>query len=561
MENQSRRLLLAFLLMAVVFGVSQWWYSRQAPPVEETGTGATGDSVAPGTTPPATPTAVDTALGVAAAPGDTASAAAADSLAAPAATVLPVVVETPLYRVAVDPRGGTFRDLELHHYPSFTDSGGVSLVPRGGAFLARTVEIGGAPLPLHDVVFAASDSVIRLAEGDSARTLELRGVAGGRPVVQRYRFDPSSYVVDYHLQLGAGEGVLHTSLGPRLESNEKNPQDDYGALRAVARVDEEVVTRSPGDMEEDHAFAGAIDWAGLRNKYFLAILIEPEGGPPLSAVTMRGAPGDSLPALETRVAAPLRGGTAKYRIYMGPQDFQRLRALDRGLDEVSQYGWSWIRWMITPFAKLIVVVMLWMHRYIPDYGLVLIVFGIVVRLVMWPLTTKSFKSITEMQKLQPELQKLREVYKKDPQRMQQETMRLYRERKVNPMGGCLPNLIPMPILFALFFVFQSTIEFRGAPFLWLPDLSQADPYYILPVLMGLSMFVSSKLTQTDPKMAAMTYVMPIVLTFIFINLAAGLVLYYTVSNVLTFAQQWWLRRGALTPGGKSSPGTGPPRPA
>jgi YidC/Oxa1 family membrane protein insertase len=106
----------------------------------------------------------------------------------------------------------------------------------------------------------------------------------------------------------------------------------------------------------------------------------------------------------------------------------------------------------------------------------------------------------------------------------------------------------MPILFALFFVFQSTIEFRGAPFLWLPDLSQADPLYILPILMGLTMMISSKLTQTDPKMAAMTYVMPVVLTFVFINLASGLVLYYTVSNVLTFVQQWWLKRGAATAG-------------
>lgn len=190
--------------------------------------------------------------------------------------------------------------------------------------------------------------------------------------------------------------------------------------------------------------------------------------------------------------------------------------------------------------------MLWLHRFVPDYGLVLILFGVLVRLVSWPLTTKSFRSIQAMQKIQPEILRLRERFKDDPQRMQQETMKLYREKKVNPLGGCLPNLIPMPVLFALFFVFQGTIEFRGQPFLWLPDLSQADPWYIL-LLMGLTMFVSSKMTQTDPKMAAMTYVMPVVLTFVFINLAAGLVLYYTVSNVLTFVQQWMLRQGTEAP--------------
>jgi YidC/Oxa1 family membrane protein insertase len=192
--------------------------------------------------------------------------------------------------------------------------------------------------------------------------------------------------------------------------------------------------------------------------------------------------------------------------------------------------------------------MLWLHRFVPDYGLVLILFGVLVRLAMWPLTTKSFRSIQAMQKIQPEILRLRERYKSDPQRMQQETMKLYREKKVNPLGGCLPNLIPMPILFALFFVFQSTIEFRGQAFLWLPDLSQPDPWYILPILMGLTMFISSKMVQTDPKMAAMTYAMPVVLTFVFLNLAAGLVLYYTVSNVLTFIQQWMLRRATVGPG-------------
>ncbi len=562
MEGSQRRLLLAFLLMAAVFGASQWWYARHAPPrgtetAEEAGAPGPSGPTAPGVAAPgeAGPREAASAAagGPATLPSDTGAAAAgtgapadttAGGTAAPSAPAgPPVVVETPLYRVIIDPRGGAFREVELRRYPSFAHSGSVRLVPEGGAFLSRTVEAGSEAIALGPIDFTPSDSAIRLAEGDSARTLELRGESGGRAVVQRYRFQPDTYAVDYELDVGRGDGVLHTVIGPRLESNEKNPRDDYGALRAVARIDGEVVTRGPKDAGKgDLAFGGEIDWTGLRNKYFLAVILEPEGGPALSASTMRGAPGDSVPVLEVRATTPLREGTARYRIFMGPQEFRRLRALDHGLDDVNQYGWSWIRWLVTPFAKIIVVAMLWLHRWIPDYGLVLIVFGVLVRLIMWPLTTKSFRSIQQMQKLQPEIQRIREVHKQDPQRMQQETMRLYRERKVNPLGGCLPNLIPMPILFALFFVFQSTIEFRGAPFLWLPDLSQPDPYYILPILMGLTMLISSRLTQTDPKMAAMTYVMPVVLTFVFINLAAGLVLYYTVSNVLTFGQQWWLRR-------------------
>lgn len=531
--------------MAAVLAVSQWWYARLAPPEQE--------PAPPDTTAPAATTQVVEAE-------DTTSAAVVDTAArgrrdttgiAPelsATSLPPVVVETPLYRAAIDPRGGTIRQIALLRYVSFTDAGPVMLVPSGAAFLDRTADLGERRLAVGELAFTPSDSTLRLAAGDPARTLELTWQGDAGRVVQRYRFDPESYVIDYRLDLGTAEqGVLLTAIGPRLESNEKNPNEDYNALRAVARIDGEIISSSAEDAGGGEAYSGEIEWVGLRNKYFLAALIMPTAGPPLTAATFEGQPGDSLPTLRAVAAAPIRQGVASYRVLLGPQEFRRLQQLNQGLDEVSQYGWSWIRWMITPFAKVIVIAMLWLHRWIPNYGVVLIVFGVLVRLVMWPLTTKSFRSIQEMQKLQPELQRIREAHKKDPQRIQQETMRLYRERKVNPLGGCLPNLIPMPILFALFFVFQSTIEFRGAPFLWLPDLSQPDPFYILPILMGLSMVVSSKLTMTDPKMAAMTYVMPIVLTFVFLNLAAGLVLYYTISNVLTFAQQWWLRREARGP--------------
>jgi YidC/Oxa1 family membrane protein insertase len=486
--------------------------------------------------------------------GDTAAALAdtspaprdpfANELLTGGATPPGVTVETPLYRMTLDPRGAAVRQVELLRYESYQGGGPVRLVPEGTSFLARTAEIGDRRLAIDSLTFLPSDDAIVLGAGDEPREVTFAYESGGRRIEQSYRFDPADYVVDYRLELpGAGEGVLVTALGPRIQTNEKNPNEDYGQLRAVARLDGEIVSFDAGDVDEERiARGGRVDWAGLKNKYFLAVLLAPSEGM-LSAVEVGGATNDSLPRVDVAVRSPVRSGSSDYRLYLGPQEYRRLAALNDGLDDVNQYGWSWIRWMITPFAKAIVVAMLWLHRFVPDYGLVLILFGVLVRLAMWPLTTKSFRSIQAMQKIQPEIQRLRERYKSDPQRMQQETMRLYREKKVNPLGGCLPNLIPMPILFALFFVFQGTIEFRGQPFLWLPDLSQPDPWYILPILMGLTMFVSSKMTQTDPKMAAMTYVMPVVLTFVFLNLAAGLVLYYTVSNVLTFVQQWMLRRG------------------
>ena len=563
---EQRRVLLAFLLMALVLVASQWWYGRMEPPadpgsqdttevVEEAAEPAVPIGVGEAPPPPAPG---DSALVEPALPVD-ATATGADSAAArpdPNANELlaaggapsRVTVETPLYRMTLDPRGAVVRQVELLRYESYQGEGPVRLVPEGAAFLDRTVEIGDRRIAIDSLTFQPGDSAIVLAAGDAPREVIFAHESGGRRIAQSYRFDPDSYVVDYRLDLGLpGDGVLVTGIGPRLRTNEKNPQEDFGQLRAVARLDGEIVSFDAGDVDEERiARGGAVDWAGLKSKYFLAALLAPPEGT-LTAVEVGGAPEDSLPRLDVAVRSPVRAGSSAYRVYLGPQEYRRLSSLNDGLDGVNQYGWSWIRWMITPFAKAIVVAMLWLHRFIPDYGLVLIVFGVLVRLVMWPLTTKSFRSIQAMQAIQPEIQRLRERYKSDPQRMQQETMRLYREKKVNPLGGCLPNLIPMPILFALFFVFQGTIEFRGQPFLWLPDLSQPDPWYVLPILMGVTMFISSKLTQTDPKMAAMTYVMPVVLTFVFLNLAAGLVLYYTVSNVLTFVQQWMLRRGGEAP--------------
>jgi YidC/Oxa1 family membrane protein insertase len=408
-------------------------------------------------------------------------------------------------------------------------------------------DLGDRRLHFGDYVFAPSVTEIHLEEGAPPATLELVFEGSGQRVTQRYRFYGDRYAIDYGLDLGSEiDGVLVSGLGPRVRSNEKRPAEDYRQMRAVVRIDDEIVSRQAKDVDEGEAssLAGRIDWAGLKSKYFLAMILAPEDGPTIRAATLSGSTADTMPQLEVAVGTAIEAGRSDYRIYAGPQEYGRLSSLNEGLDEVNQYGWSWIRWMVTPFAKWIVILMLWLHRFIPSYGLVLVAFGLIVRVVMWPLTSKSYRSIRAMQRLQPEIQQVREQFKSDPQRMQQETMSLYRENKVNPLGGCLPNLIPLPILFALFFVFQGTIEFRGQPFLWLPDLSLPDPLYILPVFMGATIWASSKITQTDPKMAAMTWLMPIVLTFVFFNLASGLVLYYAFSNLLTFVQQWWLRKAS-----------------
>jgi YidC/Oxa1 family membrane protein insertase len=220
--------------------------------------------------------------------------------------------------------------------------------------------------------------------------------------------------------------------------------------------------------------------------------------------------------------------------------------LGRRLDRASPYGWIF-KPIVMPVSVWITKLLLWMHQFLHlGYGLVLILFGVLVRLALWPLNQKAMMSSVAMQSIQPHMKDIQTRHKDDPTRQQQEMMKLYKEHKVNPLGGCLPMLLPFPILIALFFVFANTIELRGVSFLWLPDLSLRDPYYIIPVVMGASMWALSKLGQIgmppNPQAKMMTTIMPVMMTFLFLNFASGLNLYYAVSNLVSLPQQYLINQ-------------------
>ena len=210
-----------------------------------------------------------------------------------------------------------------------------------------------------------------------------------------------------------------------------------------------------------------------------------------------------------------------------------------------------------PFTTIVMKALLWMKRTTHlNYGWVLVLFGVLIRLVLWPLNQGAMRTSMKMQRLQPELQALQKKYADDPKKQQEAVMKVYADNGMSPFSplmGCLPLLLPMPILFALYQVFQNTIEFRGVPFLWLADISLRDPYFITPVLMGLSMFVMSwvgmKNSPPNPQAKMMMYMMPVVLTVLFVNFASGLNLYYAVQNIAAIPQQWLLARER----GKQSP--------
>jgi YidC/Oxa1 family membrane protein insertase len=270
----------------------------------------------------------------------------------------------------------------------------------------------------------------------------------------------------------------------------------------------------------------------------------------ISGVTASAIPGAGKHQTQANVQLSLPlppSGGFGYTVYAGPMEYDRLRRIGHGFDDVNPYGWPGFRTVIRPLAAGVRWLLVWMHEHLYlAYGVVLITFGILVRLLLWPLNQKAMRANMQLQAVQPLMKEIQEKYKNDPQKVQQEMFKLYKEHGVNPLGGCWPMLLPMPVLFALFFVFQNTIELRGASFLWLPDLSRPDPLYIIPVVMGLSMYGLSKVGQIgmepNPQMKMMLYVMPVMMTFLFLNFASGLNLYYAVSNIASIPQQWLLAR-------------------
>jgi YidC/Oxa1 family membrane protein insertase len=242
-------------------------------------------------------------------------------------------------------------------------------------------------------------------------------------------------------------------------------------------------------------------------------------------------------------------GAFSFEIYAGPQQYKRLSELGRDFTNVNPYG-GFFAGMIQPFATAVMKLLLWMHDALNlSYGWVLIVFGIAVRIVLWPLNQTAMRTQLKLQALQPEMKAIQTQYKTDMQRQQQEIMLLYKKHGMSPatpIMGCLPMLIPLPFLFALFFVFQNTIEFRGVSFWYLTDISQKDPYYILPIVMAGSMFFLSwiglKAAPPNPQAKILAYMMPAVLFIVLRNMAAGLNLYYAVQNLAAIPQQWLIAK-------------------
>jgi len=472
-----------------------------------------------------------------------------------------IVVRSDLYELRFSTLGARMVGARLLGYESYAPRANgddrVQLIRPGDGVFGYRVAAAGDTASLSGRLFQADRREVRIGPQSGADSLRMTYEFPGSGVrfVVVYRFQPDSYVVTVSGRLeGFGDQgwSVITSLGGGLPTNEKDSKEDYTQLAVVTNGQAggieslQIDKIAPGEVRT--AEGGPFRWVAVKNKYFLIALVAPEEGPKFGGLVARGEQAEHEASTATSMPVPAGSAGFRFQAYVGPQEYRRLEAVGQDLEGVNPYGWRWLRPIIRPLVGIVMLILGWMHETLSlQYGWVLILFGVMMRVVLFPLYQKSMRAQMAQMQVQPLMKELQEKYKDDPSKLQTEMMKLYKEHGVNPLAGCLPMMLPMPILFTLFFVFQGTIEFRGVPFLWLPDLSLKDPIYVIPLLMGVSMFLLSwigqrGMDQTNPQMKMMTYVLPVVFTVMFAGFPSGLNLYYTTSNIASLPQQLYLSR-------------------
>ncbi|MBN2414811.1 membrane protein insertase YidC [bacterium] len=475
---------------------------------------------------------------------------ASAAVTAPADTV---VIETDLYTAVVtNIGGGTIIGWELkkHLVGDKADNRPVNLVPENSSGNLG-IMLDGANLDLGNVPFRLSGPSSYSEGGVAYQKLVFSyPFSGGGSLDREYTFRDDTYAVQMEVSFNdVSPTEYHIYWNSGIAPTEKDDAAGERYLESFALQAGELLKtkeKATGYTE------GYTDWTALRNKYFVAAIIpadEPAAGASLEGekIELLDENGKQFRWKRMQMALFMPGDRSSetYAVYLGPLDYHMLKNMDVGLEKVMNWGWS----LIKPISIAFFYVLQFLYGIVGNYGWAIIIFSIMIKIVLYPLTRKSYESMQAMQALQPQMEAIKTKFKDDPQRMNQETMKLYKKHGVNPMGGCLPMLLQMPVLFALFNLFRTTIMLRQAEFLGglIPDLSAPDgiiggTIHVLPILMGITMIVQQRLTMRDPKQKAMAYMMPIMFSFIFYRMASGLNLYYLMFNLLTIAQEVLIKK-------------------
>jgi len=550
----DKRFFLALFLSLIVIAVSQLLFPPAKPATVTPDATEKDLTPAPNGTPSATQPAVTTAPIAAPSLPRAGTVAPSDTAVAVTAEATTVSTAKAIYKfsnVGATPVSVVTRDYQNRSGPG----GPVDLSVGGSPLLAYRLITPTDTVDLSQEPFSLSRA--RNAKGDEVLTYS--SSVKNLPISITYsvpRDTAESYVVRVTGRVEGlqGQAYLVTELPKTLQPTEADTVEDYRTLAySFKRQRDHAGNVLFGDLDpgEKTLEAGPLDWAAIKSKYFVFAILAPPEAAPFSEVTLTGGPRTSKVATTASagVVQAIRNNEFSFDIYAGPQESQRLIRMGRDFDHVNPYGWRFLQTVVHPIASKAIEFLLWMHNRLNlSYGWVLVILGILVRLVLWPLNQSVMRSSLKMQELQPKLQAAQKKYK-DPVQQREAIMKVYKDAGVSPFAGltgCLPALLPMPVLFALFFVFQNTIEFRGVPFMWLHDISVKDPFYVLPLLMGASMYVLSWIgmrnAPPNPQAKMMMYMFPVMMTVVLLNMASGLNLYYTAQNIAALPQQWLLAR-------------------
>lgn len=471
-----------------------------------------------------------------AAPGESRQPAAALQ---PAASEELVEIETELYRAKVSTRGGVLASWELKRYQhSTTDQTAVQLVRQGAKFAGPLSVVTGDPAltkSLAEGLYTVEKDFSTLDQSHPVGHLTVRyhDEANNLSLEKQLTFHANSYLVDIQVKTVGLDGAVNLGLGTNFGIVEWG-DGMIGQIGSAVLVDGKVEKETP---ESETERSGNIQWLALQDKYFLSVLIPKQ----VSAVLVKKE-GDKLVSAAVKMPVAPSGSTLALQLYAGPKEYDTLQALQLGLEDTIDFGWfifgSW--GVVKAIAKPIFYVLRFINEYTHNYGVTIILLTMAIKALFVPLQFKSYKSMKQMQVIQPKVLAVQEKYKDDRDRLNKELIKLYRDHKVNPVGGCLPMVLQMPVFVALFNILYMTIDLRQSPFIgWITDLSLQDPYYVMPIIMGVTMVVQQKITPTtmDPTQAKIMLMLPAFMTFLFINFPAGLVLYWLTNNVLTISQQ------------------------
>ncbi len=462
-------------------------------------------------------------------------------------------IENDLYSAVFTTKGGTIKNWKLKQYPD-SEEKPVSLVRQENRLIPPlSIVLKDKPADfLSHVNFSVDRDSVYFNDRTASLTF-LYADPSGFSVKKVFTFSRDDYRVDfitevkgsgpYKVALGSGFGIYDKEgawvhIGPVLLRDtdkidiDSNNIEDIGFLGKISG-------RKSKDMVE---YTGNIRWIAQEDKYFTSALVPV--GTNYDAVVWSWQKNDGSGAEGAEIAYRVQEERGEFLLYAGPKRDEILKTYGVGLEHIIDFGF------FSPIARPIFWLLKLFYKVLGNYGWAIVLITIAIRIPFIPLINKGQKSMKKLQVVQPQIAALKEKYKNDPQKIQKETMELYKKHKVNPIGGCLPMLIQLPVFFALYKILLSAIEIRNAPFiLWIHDLAAKDPYYILPILMGVSMVVQQKMTPSgmDPKQAKIMMLMPVVFTFMFLTFPAGLVLYWLVSNTLGIIQQYFVNKKAESP--------------